>query len=557
MEHKDIVRKFMAVVFITCFTFIFSAGCSDSKQNALKNENAGKKGEFHLVGTGPGDPDLLTARALEVIGNADMVICNSDEKSRFSGLIDFTNKKVVTGYAQLAGFYGKDCKDLSGTDRTECEKNHKRQNELISLLRKALSEGKRVAMLSNGDPTIFGPDVWVMQGLHDLNPVIVPGLSSFNTANAILKVNLGEIIITAPLTGKDHTDTIENLAGHEEATIVVFMPGDLKALFKRMSNIFAPGTPAAIVCRAGVSGSQSTALGTVGGFAGDIPAGIDPELSIVYVGKDLAESKFKPEKTASGSQGKFYLVGIGPGDPDLATLRALNVIEKSDLIFANQRISDKFEKYLTGKEVLNGYYRLFPFYGQECANVTRAQKNRERMSCEEYHRKQEEFAAIVREAVAAGKTVSMLDNGDPLVYGPCSWTLTELTDLETEVVPGVSCFNAANAALRVGVTEGEKTHSVILASGWSVEEMAVHNSAMVLFTMRTEFKKFIDSLSKHYSSDTPMAIVFSAGYAQKENVMHGTLGSILGQLEGKDKPFEYLLYIGDFLKKSVDNLNNE
>jgi precorrin-4 methylase len=169
------------------------------------------------------------------------------------------------------------------------------------------------------------------------------------------------------------------------------------------------------------------------------------------------------------------------------------------------------------------------------------------MSCEEYHQKQSEFAALVRAAVAEGKTVAMLDSGDPLVYGPCSWSLTELRDIDTEVVPGLSCFNAANAALKAGVTEGKTSHSVILASGWSVEEMAVHQSTMVLFTMRTQFKKFVDSLSTQYPADTPVAIVFSAGYAEKEKVMHGTLGTILDQVGTGRMPFEYLLYVGDFL----------
>jgi precorrin-4 methylase len=88
-----------------------------------------------------------------------------------------------------------------------------------------------------------------------------------------------------------------------------------------------------------------------------------------------------------------------------------------------------------------------------------------------------------------------------------------------------------------------------------VEEMAVHQSTMVLFTMRTEFKKFIDHLSKHYPLETPVAIVFSAGYADKEKVMHGRLGSILDQLGENKLPFEYLLYIGDFLSDSADRLN--
>ena len=57
-----------------------------------------------------------------------------------------------------------------------------------------------------------------------------------------------------------------------------------------------------------------------------------------------------------------------------------------------------------------------------------------------------------------------------------------------------------------------------------------------------------------YPADTPVAIVCSAGYADKEKVLHATLGTILDQV-GQDRlPFEYLLYVGDFLNNSVDRL---
>jgi precorrin-4 methylase len=75
---------------------------------------------------------------------------------------------------------------------------------------------------------------------------------------------------------------------------------------------------------------------------------------------------------------------------------------------------------------------------------------------------------------------------------------------------------------------------------------------MVLFTMRTEFNKFIQSLSQHYPVDTPVAVVFNAGYAAKEKVIHGSLATIGDQLGHGRLPFEHLLYVGDFLEKSVD-----
>lgn len=70
---------------------------------------------------------------------------------------------------------------------------------------------------------------------------------------------------------------------------------------------------------------------------------------------------------------------------------------------------------------------------------------------------------------------------------------------------------------------------------------------MVLFTMRTEFREFIDKLAINYPPETPIAIVKHAGYADKEEVVTSTLGTVLDDVDADTLPFEYLIYVGDFL----------
>ena len=465
---------------------------------------------------------------------------------------------MIDGYSVLFRFYGKDCNALTQQERNKhkmsCEEYHEKQKSFAAMVRKAVAEGKKVVLLSSGDPTIYGPDIWSLKELSDLNPTLIPGLSSFNAATAALKVSLGEVILTAPFKGKDGVETkdqLENLLKYEKATVVIFMPREMEDLLKRIASVSPPETPMAAVSHAGQKDKEKVILGTVADMGKKL-ANADTGATLLYVGKALGEANFRftPSKKEKG-QGKFYLVGAGPGDSDLATLRAVNVLKKADMIFAAEKISSRFKKELAGKTIIDGYHRLFPFYGKKCSEITEKERSNERMSCEEYHKKQAEVSQMVRKAVAEGKRVAMLDSGDPLIYGPCSWTLTEFRDIETEVVPGLSCFNAANAALGQGITEGSRSHSVVFASGWTVDEMSALQSAMVIFTMRTEFEKFITTLSRHYPADTPLAIVSSAGYAEKEKVFRSTLGAIQNDT-GKDQlPFEYLLYVGDFLKGNV------
>ena len=562
MKVKRMRKKKLRVSLLLILVLGMMIGCTAHTPPATNRQDASTAtpaGSYQVVGIGPGDGDLMTVRAVTAITNADVVFCSAKTREKLSPYVDFGGKEVIDGYRVLFRYYGKDCSQVkeqtSSRARMSCEEYHQKQAEYTQLVRNFVAAGKHVVMLSSGDPTIYGPDIWSLEELGDLGPKIVPGLSAFNAANAALEVGLGEVILTAPFKKEGSKDTIEQLAGHERSTMVIFMPRDMKDLFARLAQAYHADTPVAIVGNAGMAGQQTVKLGTVETFNTDL-SGIDRRRSIVYVGQSLERAQCKAVPLASAGKGKFYLVGVGPGDPDLITLRGKKIIESADMIFAHKRLKDKFQEYLDGKDVITGYHRLFPFYGKSCADVSPADESRERMSCEEYHQKQAEFAALTRAAVSEGKTVVMLDSGDPLVYGPCSWSLTELSDLDTEVVPGLSCFNAANAALKAGVTEGKTSHSVILASGWSVAEMAPHQSTMVLFTMRTQFKKFIDGLSAYYAADTPVAIVFSAGYAERERVLHSTLGTVLEEVGPDRLPFEYLLYVGDFLDGKGDQQVN-
>ncbi len=549
IEKKRLIKAMGLVL-----SLILAAGCAKAVKTA--SCNSGKKGTYHVVGIGPGDADLITEKARAVIQNADLVFANAKTREKLAEVIDFKGKEVVDGYGVLFRFYGKDCKAITfeqkvnPKNKMSCEEYQAKQAEYVGRVRNAVNSGKNVVLLSSGDPTIYGPDIWNLKELADLSPELVPGLSSLNAATAALKVSLGEVIITAPFKGKDgglSKDGLENLVKKDKATVVIFMPRDLKDLMARLRSSCDVHTPMAVVSCAGMKGKEKTILGTVADMEAKLE-GEDMNMCLVYVGKALENAHVKDSVVKKGGKGKFYLVGAGPGDADMATLRALSVLKNADMIFSSRKISERFMKELEGKQIIDGYGRLFPFYGKNCSDVTESERKNERMSCEEYHKKQDEVAAMVRQAVAEGKNVAMLDSGDPLIYGPCSWTLSEFKDIETEVVPGLSCFNAANAALKQGVTEGKNSHSVILASGWTVAEMSELQGTMVLFTMRTEFKTFVDALSKHYTADTPVAIVESAGFADKEKVLRSTLGSVLTETEKGKLPFEYLLYVGDFLK---------
>lgn len=253
---------------------------------------------------------------------------------------------------------------------------------------------------------------------------------------------------------------------------------------------------------------------------------------------------------AYGAKGKsiFHLVSVGVGDIDLITVRAINTIKKSDVIVCSKKTEKKFAEYLKGKEFLDSSLGSWRYYGKDCFKIKDKKK---RAKCEERRKMREKLVSRIRLQIARGKTIAVLDSGDPLIYGPMAWYLEEFKDLNPVVIPGVSCFNAANAALGKCITSGEKIHSVVLTSRRDIEKMSGHQPTMVIFTMGSKFKDIIKRLKEVYPLMTPVAIVVHAGYKEKEKVIKGTLKNIEGKFDNEKLPFEHLIYVGDFLTKRV------
>ncbi|MGD9161299.1 MAG: SAM-dependent methyltransferase [Desulfobacteraceae bacterium] len=256
----------------------------------------------------------------------------------------------------------------------------------------------------------------------------------------------------------------------------------------------------------------------------------------------------------------FYLVSVGNGDPDNITLRAVNTIQRSDIIFCSRKILNRFPDLLNGKEIHDPGFGIFSVYGKRPEEF----KENKRFNYKEKMKEFREIDGIIRNAVKQGKTVSVLDSGDPTIYGPNMWYVEAFEDLNPEIVTGVSCFNAANAAFKKGVTSGEKAHSVILTATFgrekydgpdSIEELARHQATMAFFTMFMNMEDVVNKLKKHYAPETPVAIVQHAGYRNKEIVIRATLDTILNKLRGNNPDSEYMLYVGDFLSKRYKEID--
>ncbi|MCU1322700.1 MAG: uroporphyrin-III C-methyltransferase [Acidobacteriaceae bacterium] len=144
-------------------------------------------------------------------------------------------------------------------------------------------------------------------------------------------------------------------------------------------------------------------------------------------------------------KGKVYLVGSGPGDPELLAVCAVRLLETADVVFHDDLVSD---------EVLGLVHpsALVTSVGKRCGRpkITQAGIN-----------------ALMIESARAGRSVVRLKSGDPLIFGRAGEEIAALrgAEISFEVVPGVTAALAAGAMLGLPLTDRKSASKLIFFTG--------------------------------------------------------------------------------------------
>lgn len=158
------------------------------------------------------------------------------------------------------------------------------------------------------------------------------------------------------------------------------------------------------------------------------------------------------------SAGKLWGVGIGPGDPELVTVKAARVIGEADVIaFHSARHGKSISRAVAAPYMREGQIEEHLVYPVTTETVDHPGG---------YQGAMDEFyeAAAERLAVhlAAGRTVALLAAGDPLFYSSYMHMHKRLADrFDAEVIPGVTSVSAASAALGKPLVEGEEILTIL------------------------------------------------------------------------------------------------
>lgn len=198
---------------------------------------------------------------------------------------------------------------------------------------------------------------------------------------------------------------------------------------------------------------------------------------------------------------KVTIIGAGPGDPDLITVKGLTLLQEADVVmYADSLVSEDL--------------------------VRKAKPEAEVVKTAGMHL--EEMVAFMVERVRQGKKVVRVHTGDPAVYGAIMEQIVLLKEegIGVDIIPGVSSVFASAAALGAELTIPDLTQTVILtrAEGRTpvpekekLKDLAKHHCTIALFLSATLTKKVVkEFLDAGWSKETPVAVVYKATWPDQK-----------------------------------------
>lgn len=205
--------------------------------------------------------------------------------------------------------------------------------------------------------------------------------------------------------------------------------------------------------------------------------------------KNISEGEIKKAGTVT-------LVGFGPGDPDLLTIKGLNVLTEADVIYYDDLIDKTFIHRFDGEKVYVG----------------------KRMK--HHSKEQEEINQLLLKSALQGKKVVRLKGGDPMIFGHGGEEIDflEQHQIRTNVIPGVSSGIAAAGLTKIPLTYREVSSSVTIISGHSIDNMIIPKSGtLVLYMSVSNIRNIALKLIREgWKNSTPAAVIFNVSYDDQE-----------------------------------------
>lgn len=232
-------------------------------------------------------------------------------------------------------------------------------------------------------------------------------------------------------------------------------------------------------------------------------------------------------------KGEVYLVGAGPGDPELLTLKALRLMQQADVVIYDRLVSEP---------ILNLCRR-----DAERVYVGKARSN--------HAVPQEGINALLVEYAQQGKRVCRLKGGDPFIFGRGGEEIQELVDANVtfQVVPGITAASGCSAYAGIPLTHRDYAQSVRFLTGHLKEgspelpwkELVYENQTLVLYMGLVGLETISQKLIEHGQRSTMPVALISKGTTPEQKVVVGTLADIASKVIEHEIQAPTLTIIGE------------
>lgn len=207
-----------------------------------------------------------------------------------------------------------------------------------------------------------------------------------------------------------------------------------------------------------------------------------------------------------------YMLGAGPGDPDLITLKAIKVLQKADVVLYDSLANDSLLEYAPEDA------RLI-YVGKRAG---------------EHYRKQPEINQLLIEEGKKCENVVRLKGGDPFIFGRGGEEELALLEagIDVEIVPGINSALGSAATIGLPLTHRAVATSLTLVTGHEDPEKTEKQvnwdytaDTLVIFMGVGLLKKYVPKILEHRSPDTPVCVIEN-GTLSNQRIITATLADI-------------------------------
>jgi uroporphyrinogen III methyltransferase/synthase len=233
--------------------------------------------------------------------------------------------------------------------------------------------------------------------------------------------------------------------------------------------------------------------------------------------------------------GRVTLVGAGPGDPELITLKGIKALEQADCVLYD---------YLVDASLLK--------YAPQAEHVYAGKRKGE------HSLSQEDLSRLLKEKSFSGKNVVRLKGGDPLIFGRGADEIQYLRSyhINVDIIPGISSATGIPSSLGIPLTARGVSSSVAFLSGHEEDEdkehpkpVSIPKAETLVFLMGlTKLDIIVDSLKKSgWPADTPMMIIAN-GTKPQEKIVKGTIATIRDLARAEEIKPPALMVVGKIIE---------